>query len=57
MPPPDQHCFAKAYSEDRPEAQRFRPQRGDAGGDIGGDRRYGYKTAACGLAGRHDGCR
>src|SRR3954454_19610421 len=32
MPPPcPRHCFAKAYSEDRAEAQRFRPQRGDAG--------------------------
>jgi hypothetical protein len=25
MPPPcSRHCFAKAYSEERPEAQRFR---------------------------------
>src|SRR5258708_32012826 len=51
MPPPcPRHCFAKAYSEDRPEAQRFRPQRGDAGGEIGGDRRHGDKTTACCLA-------
>jgi hypothetical protein len=56
MPPPcPRHCFPKAYSEDRAEAQRFRPQRGDAGGDTGGDRRHGYKAAECCLAGRHDG--
>src|SRR3954453_12458120 len=56
MPPPcPRHCFAKAYSEDRAEAQRFRPQRGDAGGEIGGDRRQSYTTAARCLAGRHDG--
>src|SRR3954468_11882370 len=41
MPPPcPRRCLAKAYSQDRPEAQRFRPQRGDAGGEIGGGRRH-----------------
>src|SRR6188472_1242372 len=35
MPPPcPRHCFPKAYSEDRAEAQGFRPQRGDAGGRL-----------------------
>src|ERR1044071_8015165 len=56
MPPPcPRRCLAKAYSQDRPEAQRFRPQRGDAGGEIGGGRRHNSGPRACGLTGRHDG--
>src|SRR4029453_818624 len=46
MPPPcPRRCLAKAYSQDRPEAQRFRPQRGDAGGEIGGGRRDTHDRA------------
>src|SRR3954447_22536672 len=47
MPPPcPRRCLAKAYSEDRLEAQRFRPQRGDAGGEMGGGRRHNSRPRA-----------